>query len=151
MSTSFEEVGEIQEEVLVSSSMPESINPDNFSEKLKELQALDEKKDALSAELKSIARDIEYLSYKLAEYMNNTGITKITVDNRTFTYKEKIYTKIVDQPALFAWLEENKAHNLLMAINAQKLNGYCRERLESQEDLPPGVDPTFIKRSINIK
>lgn len=122
-----------------------------FDDRLRELARLDDIIKEKEAELKGLKATCESLSYTLAAYMLRTECKSKELSGIKFTQKQRVYSQVEDKAALRQWIEENNAVDLLMTVHPSKLTGYCNECLESGNETPAGVNPSFIKYSVGIK
>lgn len=127
------------------------VTTSNFDECLREFVSISKRADEVSAELKEIKAEQDALSYALAKYMMTGSIKSIVLDGVKFTQKEKVYSKVDDKEALRAWINDNDAVDLVMAVHPSKLTAYCNEQLEAGGDIPTGVNPNYIKYYLHAK
>jgi len=123
----------------------------DFDDRLRTLAQLTKEVERYTGIVKELTAEREQLSYSLAMYMLNSGCQSKILDGIKFTQKQRVFTKVTDKELLHQWIVENDAANLLMAVNSSKLTAYCNEQLEQNGEIPPGVDPGFIKYSVSVK
>ena len=126
-------------------------NESDFDAHLRTLAHLTKEVERYTEILKGLNEEKEALSYCLAMYMLNSGCSSKILDGIKFTQKQRVFAKVEDKEALRQWITDNNAVDLLMAVHASKLTGYCNEQLEAGHDIPAGVNPGFIKYSVHVK
>lgn len=118
---------------------------------LEDLKRLRQAKKDLEDKVQETNDEIEKLVYDLVDYMESTNQLQVKVGGLgtcSLTSSKKYQ---IDQADIFeAWMREHGEMENVMAINAQKVHGYYKEKLENNEDLPPGIK-TFIKNNITIR
>ena len=123
---------------------------------LDDLKALRQKKAKLEAEVTELNDAIYKQVYELVDYMDATDQLSVKVKglgtaSRTST---KYYGVDKDDPmsaqAFEDWMRQKGDWELVTAVHHRKLHGYYKERLELNEELPPGVKTT-IKNNIVIR
>ena len=117
-------------------------------EHLKELRA---QKAQLEQDVKDLNADIMQKVFELVEYMENSNHLSVKIDGLGLCSLTSSKKYQIDDPVIFeAWMNEHGELSNVMAIHAQKVQGYYKERLENNEELPPGIK-TFIKNNITIR
>jgi hypothetical protein len=119
--------------------------------KLRRLVYLYDKIDEVDAERKKLNEEYDDLSWRIATYMDQSGCEGKKLDSRNFIPTKKVYSKVEDKAQLMEWAKATESYELVMAINAAKVNSYTNECLESGNEVPPGVTPGFIKHGITIR
>lgn len=123
----------------------------DFLTGLEDLKALRQKKSSLEEELKEKNQEILSLVFDLVEYLETTNQLAVKVAGLgtcSLTYSKK-YS--IDDPVAFEnWMKEHGEMENVMAVHASKVHGYYKERLENNEELPPGIK-TFVKSNITIR
>jgi hypothetical protein len=122
-----------------------------FDADLRRLASLGVSIDDLDSQRKLLNEEYEELSYRLAIYMDQTGVDSKKLDGINFIKSQRAFAKVEDKAALMEWIKQNAAYDLLMAINSSKITGYCNECLETGLETPPGVNPGYIKHSVTIR
>ena len=122
-----------------------------FDAKLRQLAELDRQLEEHKAELKQLTQQFDDLSWQLSQYMIQTHCKSKILDGISFTQKEKVYSKVEDKDALRTWIIDNDAMDLLMAVHSSKLTAFVNECKENGQDIPPGVNPNFIKYFVKVK
>jgi hypothetical protein len=122
-----------------------------FDQSLRRLADLDRSLEEAKARVSELTAEFDNLSWQLSQYMMSTGCKSKTLDGIRFTQTERIYSKVEDKDALRTWIMNNDAYDLLMAVHASKLTAYVNECKENGQEIPPGVNPNFIKYSVKIK
>lgn len=126
-------------------------NEEDFDERLRTLARLSKEVAEQEAFLKDIKTQYEELSYNLAMYMLNSGCSSKILDGIKFTQKQRVFSKVEDKELLRQWITEHDAVDLVMAVHPSKLTAYCNEQLEQGGEVPTGVNPLFIKYSVQVK
>lgn len=104
---------------------------------LKQLRDIKEEKELLSAQLKELNSQEEYLEQMIISQLRQEGLQKASVEDiGTASIKVTLYPAIKDWDTTIKWMAGHKDFTLLKkSINAA---GW-RERVESGEELP-GVE-----------
>lgn len=129
------------------------IDHKDFMIGLQDLKDLRTKKAVQEQDVKDTNSEIGKLLFDLIEYMESTDQLAVKIDglgmcSLTRTAKYSIND---EQRAIFeSWMNEHGEMEHVMAIHASKVHGYYKEKLENNEDLPPGIQ-TFIKTNITIR
>jgi hypothetical protein len=76
----------------------------------------------------------------LWERMDATGVKSINIDSRTASAKSTIYGTISDKAKFIEWAEENAPELVAPAPRKGLVNELVRQRLDNNEELPPGVN-----------
>ena len=120
---------------------------------LQDLKDLRAKKTAQEQLVKDTNAAIGEVLYDLIEYMESTNQLAVKIEGLgtcSLTSTKK-YSIDKEQAAIFeAWMNEHGEMEHVMAIHGSKVHGYYKEKLENNEDLPPGIQ-TFIKNNITIR
>lgn len=127
------------------------MDENTFDNDLRRLSDLAVRIDALDADRKQLSDEYEELSWKLAQYMEQTGTNSKKLDGINFIKAQRAFAKIEDKVVLMDWIQANAAYDLLMAVNASKVNGYCKECIANGTEIPPGVNPNYIKHYVQIR
>ena len=123
---------------------------------MEDLKSMRKVKAELEASLKELNGEIQVAVYEMIDYMDSTDQLSVKVKgigtcSRTAT---KFYGIDRDEPmaaeSFETWVREKGDWDLVTAIHSSKLQGYYKERLELNEELPPGVKTT-IKNNIVIR
>ena len=123
----------------------------DFDMKLRALALLVKQVEAVKENLKELERQKDDLSWRLAQFMLQTGCTRKTLDGVTFTQTQRVFSKVVNKELLRQWITDHDAVDLLMAVHPSKITGYVNECLENNTEIPAGVDPSFIKYGVKVK
>lgn len=128
----------------------------DFMTSLEDLKTLRTKKTSLAAQEKEVNGEIAGLVRDIVEYMENTDQLSVKVrgfGTASLTSK-KYYSIDKDDPyaadAFETYLRDKGDWDLVTAVHASKLHGYYKERLELNDELPPGIK-TSIKNNITIR
>lgn len=124
---------------------------EDFDTQLRRLAQVSKEVARAEDAIKDLKKQKESLSYWLAQYMLSTGCKSKCLDDIFFKQTQRVYSRVTDKEKLLEWIESNNAYNLLMSVHTKKLTGYCNSLLEQGEDVPPGVDPSFIKYGVSVK
>ena len=118
---------------------------------LASLKDLRQKKRDLENETKDVNEAIASLVFDLVEYMEITGQPGLKLDGVgtvSLTHTKKY--SIEDPVSFEQWMVANGELEFVMAVHAQKVHGYYKERLENDQELPPGIK-TFVKSNVTIR
>ncbi len=123
---------------------------------LEDLKRLRLNKRYLEEEIKLNNEGIEILVRDLVEYMETTDQLSIKIKNigMCSLTNTKHYSIDKDDPmaaeAFEGWMRQKGDWDLVLIPHYKKVHGYYAERLDLNEELPPGVK-TFIKQNITIR
>jgi SOS-response transcriptional repressor LexA len=121
-------------------------SPNDLAEYLKHLKA---NKKELTAKLYEENLRIEAAQQLLLEWMTANGMDSIRLaSGGLFSERLEPYTSVTDREALGDWVKKHKMSHLLQLPWAL-LNSLVKERLQSGEGLPPGVE-VYIKTSLSM-
>ena len=102
---------------------------------------------------KDVNEQISKLVFDLVDYMENTDHLSVKIDGLgtcSLTHSKK-YSVDSENPEIFeSWMNEHGEMENVMSVHAMKVHGYYKEKLENNEDLPPGIK-TYIKSNITIR
>ena len=101
--------------------------------------------------VKETNKAISDLVFELVEYMENTDHLSVKIAGLgtcSLTYAKRY--SIEDTIAFEGWMKKEGDMDLVMAVHGQKVHGSYKEKLENNEELPPGIK-TFIKNNITIR
>ena len=132
------------------------LNHEGFLAGLKELKQMRAKKASLEADVKDVNYDIEILVRDLIQYMEETGQLSVKVKGlgTAILTSKKFYGIDKEDPrsaqAFEQFVRDKGEWDLVTAIHASKLHGYYSEKLDCNEELPPGIK-TAIKNNITIR
>ena len=118
---------------------------------LEDLKNLRKAKADLEEKVKETNEEIEKLVYDLVDYMENTNqlaVKVVGLGTCSLTSTKKY--SIEDPVAFESWMLEHGEMANVMAVHAQKVHSYYKEKLDNNEELPPGIK-TFIKNNITIR
>lgn len=128
----------------------------DFLTSMEDLKLLRAKKLEIEASEKEVNEDIARLVYDMVEYMEATDQLSIKVKGlgTASLTSRKFYSIDKDDPrsaqAFETFVRGNGDWDLVTAIHASKLHGYYKEKLELNDELPPGIK-TAIKNNISIR
>ena len=118
---------------------------------LEDLRNMRKRKADLEAETKDANEAIEKLVFDLVEYMDSSDLESIKIGDIGTCILTRTKKYSIEDPLVFEqWMTEKGEMENVMAVHAQKVHGYYKEKLENNEELPPGVK-TFIKNNITIR
>lgn len=118
---------------------------------LADLKSLRVKKAKQEQDVKDTNAAVGELLFDLIEYMETTDHLSVKIDGLGTCSLTSTKKYSVDNAAIFeAWMEEHGEMGNVMAVHGSKVHGYYKEKLENNEDLPPGIK-TFIKNNITIR
>jgi hypothetical protein len=108
---------------------------------------LKDRKSELEGQIRELNTQLEAISQVLIERMETDAIQNFkTSDGTTIFIKDEPYTSTSDKQALFQWIRDTEQEDLF-SVHYQTLSAIVKERLESGEELPPGV-AVYMKSSI---
>jgi len=117
-------------------------------EHLKELRA---KKSGLEAEVKDVNGQIADKIYGLVEHMEDHDMLSVKIAGLGTCSLTSMKKYSIEDPMAFEqWMVGHGEMSNVMAVHAQKVHSYYKEKLELNEELPPGIK-TFIKNNITIR
>jgi hypothetical protein len=123
---------------------------------LEDLKRLRMKKAQLEEEVKEVNGAIAENVQEIVTYMENTDQLSVKVKGlgTAILTSTKYYSIDKEDPraaeAFETFVKEHGDWDLVTAPHAKKIHGYYKERLELNEEVPPGVR-TFIKNNITIR
>ena len=118
---------------------------------LEDLKNLRKSKSSLEAEVKEKNQEIATLVFELVEYMETSDHESVKIAGLGMCSLTRTKKYSIDDPLAFEdWMNKNDEMGNVMAVHASKVHGFYKERLENNEELPPGVK-TFIKNNITIR
>ena len=89
--------------------------------------------------------------FDLVDYMETSDHLSVKIDGLGLCSLTSTKKYSIEDPATFeSWMKKEGDMDLVMAIHAQKVHGYYKEKLDNNEELPPGIK-TFIKNNITIR
>jgi len=127
-----------------------------FLVSLEDLRDLRLKKAKIAEDERDVNQAIDTLVRDVVEYMDSTDQLSVKVKgfgtaSRTST---KHYSIDKDDPiaaeAFEAFVKNRDEWELITAPHWKKVHGYFKEKLEMNEEIPPGIK-TFIKDNITIR
>ena len=96
-------------------------------------------KDALDSRIKELNVEIKAYEILILDRMDGEGASSIrTTDGALYYVLDEPRASVEDRAAVRAWFEEHGMAEVL-APPWQTLNAICKDRLERNEPLPPGV------------
>ena len=118
---------------------------------LEDLKNLRKQKAEQEAAVKDTNGAIATLLFDLVEYMETTEHEAVKIAGLGTCSLTRTKKYSIDDPLAFEeWMNKNGSIIEVMAVHASKVHGFYKERLENNEELPPGVK-TFIKNNITIR
>jgi len=118
---------------------------------LEDLKNLRKKKAQQESEVKETNEEIGQMVFDLVEYMEVTDHESVKIAGLGTCSLTRTKKYSIDDPLVFEnWMQDNGEMADVMAIHASKVHGFYKERLENNEELPPGIK-TFIKNNITIR
>ena len=118
---------------------------------LSDLKVHRERKKQQEEAVKDTNKSISDLVFELVEYMETTDHLSVKIDGLGLCSLTSTKKYSIEDPAVFeAWIKKEGDMDLIMAVHAQKVHGYYKEKLDNNEELPPGIK-TFIKNNITIR
>ena len=118
---------------------------------LSDLKVHRERKKQQEEAVKDTNKSISDLVFELVEYMETTDHLSVKIDGLGMCSLTSTKKYSIEDPAVFeAWIKKEGDMDLIMAVHAQKVHGYYKEKLDNNEELPPGIK-TFIKNNITIR
>jgi hypothetical protein len=118
---------------------------------LEDLKNLRKRKSELEADVKDVNDEIGKLVFDLVDYMEATDHESVKIAGLGTCSLTRTKKYSIDNAEIFeAWMKEHGEIENVLAVHAQKVHGYYKEKLENNEDLPPGIK-TFVKNNITIR
>jgi len=118
---------------------------------LEDLKNLRARKREQEQAVKDTNAEISAMVFDLVEYMEESDHLSVKIDGLGTCSLTSTKHYSIDNPAAFEdWMREHGEMEYVMAVHAKKVHGYYKEKLELNEDLPPGIK-TFIKNNITIR
>lgn len=109
--------------------------------RLDKLAELKDKKARLTKEAKDADNEMKRFQAELWLDMADAGMTSFGTAKGQFVRKSTTYGTIKDREAYLRWCDENGLDDLYKPVEDDgRLNELVRARLDTQEELPPGVD-----------
>ena len=113
---------------------------DDFKTRLSKLAELKDRKAATAKADKEAEQEPKQFQADLWQDMAEAGIDSVKADGGRFTRQQTPYGVITDRDAFLAWCEENGVDGLTQEVEVkQRLNELVRDRLNNNEELPPGT------------
>lgn len=96
----------------------------------------------LEEDAKSAKEEHDRFQADLFDKMRDRQLLTIKTDSGTYSCKSTIYANVNDMPAFIVWAQENGLYDefLKEAPEKRRLNELVRDRIDSGDDLPPGVN-----------
>lgn len=108
------------------------------------------RKEELEKELSDVNLNLEATQQILAERFENEGTQSIRLSSGELFYLEEVpYTQVKDKHAVNNWFETNNMKEMF-SVNWNSLNALVKERLQSGQPLPEGVD-VFMKTTVKMR
>lgn len=118
-----------------------------FKDELTELARLKQVKKETEVVAEAAAQELSLYEQNLWERMDMAGIDSSPKWRGLgqFARKSTVYAQVTDRDALVAWAEEQGLDDVVELKEAKgRLNEIVRDRLDTQQELPPGV--SFYER-----
>lgn len=110
-----------------------------LNEQVLELRRLKESYRDLSKQADEAKAKHDQLQHKLIEMFQGLGVESIRVDGTLFVPSVTHYGSIQDRDAFTEWAELEMPELLEPRERKQLLNEMVRDKIEANEELPPGV------------
>lgn len=123
---------------------------DPFKDELEQLARLKARKAQTAADAKIAAADLERYEQELWERMEGVNAdSRAYGDIGSFVRKSTVYGQITDRDAFVEWAKEQGLDDVVQVVEQKgRLNEIVRDRLDTQQELPPGVS-FYEKRYIS--
>lgn len=123
---------------------------DDFEARFERLAELKARFAALTRERETVGRELHEHQERLWADMEGRELKSARYDTSgQFSRKATIYAQITDKAAFLAWAEDNLPDELTrLDVPSSRLNELVRSRLDTEEDLPPGLS-FYTKRYIS--
>ena len=129
----------------------EMLDHKDFLITLQDLKDLRAEKKGLEDQVKDVNKAIQEAVYDCVEYMEESDHLSVKIDGLGLCSLTSTKKYSIEDPFAFeSWMKAQGDMDLIMAVHAQKVHGYYKERLDNNEELPPGIK-TFIKNNITIR
>lgn len=128
----------------------------DFMTGLENLRLMRHQKAQFEEEIKTVNEAIETQVRELVEYMEKTDQLSVKVKGfgTAILTSTKHYSVDSDDPiaaeAFERYLKDRGEWDLVTAPHWKKIHGYYKEKLDLNEELPPGIK-TFIKTNITLR
>lgn len=109
--------------------------------RLDKLAELKEKQARLAKEAKDAAKEMKQFQAELWLDMEEANLKSFGTSRGQFVRKSTTFGTIKDRQAFIEWCQEQGLDDLYKPVEDDgRLNELVRARLDTQEELPPGVD-----------
>ena len=132
------------------------IDHKEFVAGLEQLRTLRARKERLEADVKDTNQAIEETVRDLVEYMETTNQLSVKLKGfgTAILTSSKHYNVDSEDPraaeAFEQFVKQRGEWDLVVAPHWKKIHGYYKEKLDLNEELPPGIK-TFIKTNITLR
>jgi len=93
---------------------------------------------------------IAAMEQELIDYLEGGDLLLVRLNNGvTLSINDDIYCQVSDKEAFHQWIRKNHLEDLF-SVHYQTMASMVKERLNSDEDAPPGITPYF-KQSIRVR
>lgn len=110
------------------------------------LNGFEERKEALTAELKEVNLKIDGYERALGQLMESQGLESVVMAGYRWTPKPEPYAQVADPVAFNAWVREHMPDAL--SLNERVRQSLVKKAIEKNEPLPPGLD-VYMKESFS--
>jgi len=118
---------------------------------LEDLKNMRVVKATLENEVKDVNERMSILLFELIEYMENSELESIKIAGIGLCSLTRSKKYSIENPIVFEeWMKEHGEMDNVLAVHASKVHGYYKEKLDNNEELPPGIK-TFVKQNISIR
>lgn len=109
------------------------------AEQARQLQELRDRKDADAATAKQSKEAYDRAERRFFDALDGMGVGSIKVDGVLYVPTATVYGTVQDKEAFSQWAEMEMPELLEPKPRAQLINELVRERLDTGQELPPGV------------
>jgi hypothetical protein len=105
----------------------------------RDYRALKDEKGDLNEKLAAINQRMDQLERRIVDTMDARGVTMLRSPGiGTFSVVAAPFPRVIDPAGLVEWLDANGEGGLApRKVNANTLRAWCKERMSSEEALPP--------------
>lgn len=109
--------------------------------RVRKFHRLRERYEESNRRTKRLKRELDEFQASLYEQMRREGVISLRTQEGLFTTKSTVYAVVQDRDAFAEWCRENDLTDELLSLKPaeQRLNEIVRERIDTKQDLPPGV------------
>ena len=106
---------------------------------LSKLKALKEHRDAAKEVFSQAENEFKQFQTEVWDFMDENKIDGMKVDGVNFVKTATAYASVQDRDEFREWAKENDESLIELKERSALLNALVRERLDNEEELPPGV------------